>query len=337
MEIWPPGLLSYHLLVPNFLNLPFLLFGAGPPKATVGLVMYEASKAAGCAYCTAHCCTFALRRGAQEHQITEPAKDSASTVARAIALVPSTLTSEQVQALRAQYSASDAEWIVLAAAMMGFLNKFMDAMGISLEESMLAVAQHVIGPGGWSPGRHGVVAELDKTSVPEPERFTDLLGIVPRMPALIYHDARWSRRVPAKAAAARTYLSRRTGHDFPVLSRLTHARAIRALTTIIAANTDASTSELGLPAKYRAGLEYASAVQDEGLAGELEALIGHAGGDEENAQALALARAASSSPALIGPDEIAASTAELSPAAIIELMVWLSVLQTLHRLRVYYN
>jgi len=62
LEIWPVGLRTYNLLVPNFLNLPFLLFGLGPPKATVGLVMYSASRAAGCAYCTAHSCAFALRR-----------------------------------------------------------------------------------------------------------------------------------------------------------------------------------------------------------------------------------------------------------------------------------
>jgi hypothetical protein len=257
-------------------------------------------------------------------------------VARAIASVPSTLTGEQVRALGAQYSASDAEWIVLAAAMMGFLNKFMDAMGIPLEESMLTTAQHVIGPGGWSPGRHGTVAELGKANLPAPERITDLLGIVPLMPALIYHDARWSRGVPGKAAAARTYLAGRTGHDFPVLSYLTHARAIRALTTIIAASTQASSSELSLPVKYRAGLEYASVVQDEGLLRELQVLIGHAG-TAENGPALALARAASSSPAQVTPDVVREATAELSPAAIIELLVWLSVLQILHRLGAYYG
>jgi hypothetical protein len=38
LEIWPVGLRTYNLLVPNFLNLPFLLFGVGPPKATVGFI-----------------------------------------------------------------------------------------------------------------------------------------------------------------------------------------------------------------------------------------------------------------------------------------------------------
>jgi hypothetical protein len=57
--------------------------------------------------------------------------------------------------MRRSFSRSDTEWIVLAVAMMGFLNKFMGAMGIPLEESMPATAQEVIGPSAWTPGKHG--------------------------------------------------------------------------------------------------------------------------------------------------------------------------------------
>ena len=40
-------------MVPNLLNLPLLVWGLGAPRSTVGLVMYVASRAAGCAYCAA--------------------------------------------------------------------------------------------------------------------------------------------------------------------------------------------------------------------------------------------------------------------------------------------
>jgi len=49
-----------------------------------------------------------------------------------------------------------------------------------------------------------------------------------------------------------------------------------------------------------------------------------------------LARAAASSPAQITPDLVAATTGSLSPPAIIELMVWISVMQIMHRLHAFY-
>ena len=41
-----------------------LTLGFGAPRDIVGLAMYAASRAAQCAYCSAHSCSFALRRGA---------------------------------------------------------------------------------------------------------------------------------------------------------------------------------------------------------------------------------------------------------------------------------
>ena len=362
LEIWPVGLRTYNLLVPNFLNLPFLLFGLGPPKATVGLAMYSASRAAGCAYCTAHSCAFALRRGAGEDHVArvasryQPEGDASSAersaldVAEALASVPSSLTEVQRTALGRSFSRSDAEWIVLAVAMMGFLNKFMDAMGIPLEESMLATAQKVIGPSGWTPGRHGAADSADPaTARPGPDRPVDLLSLLPLLPALIYRDKRWTSGVPHSWPAAGAYLRNRTGYDFPILSQLTHGRAIRALATILADNTDADRSSLGLRVKHLAGLVYATTAEDEALADSARILARQAGatsaqlngsrdgiGKQADA-ALVLTQAAASSPAQITPDLVAATTAELSPPTIIELMVWLSVMQLLHRLHAFYR
>jgi alkylhydroperoxidase family enzyme len=355
------GLRTYNLLIPNFLNLPFLLLGFGPPKATVGLVMYSASRAAGCAYCTAHSCAFALRRGAGEDHVARvasrrppqgaanSAERSALDVAEALASVPSSLTEVQRAALRRSFSRSGTEWIVLAVAMMGFLNKFMDAMGIPLEESMLATAREVIGPAGWTPGKHGAANGADPTtSRPRPDRPGDLLALMPLLPAVIYRDKRWTSGTPHSWPAAGAYLRNRTGHDFPILSQLTHGRAIRALATILADNNDADHSKLGLQTKHLAGLVYATTVEDEGLANSARILARQAGATSAQLDgsrdgigkqadvALVLTQAAASSPAQITPDLVAAVTAELSPAAIIELMVWISVMQLMHRLHAFY-
>lgn len=52
---------------------------------------------------------------------------------------------------------------------------------------------------------------------------------------------------------------------------------------------------------------------------------------------LELSRAASSSPARIAPEDIAAATRHLTPSAIVELIVWISVMQLLHRLHTFYQ
>src|SRR5215213_6546612 len=70
LEIWPPAFRTYNVMVPNLLNFPLLGWGLGAPRSTVGLAMYVSSRAAGCAYCSAHSCSFALRRGASLEQVS---------------------------------------------------------------------------------------------------------------------------------------------------------------------------------------------------------------------------------------------------------------------------
>src|SRR3954447_12343606 len=70
LEIWPPAFRTYNVMVPNFLNLPVPIFGVGgPPPEIVGLAMYVASRTAECPYCSAHSCSFAMRRGASAEKV----------------------------------------------------------------------------------------------------------------------------------------------------------------------------------------------------------------------------------------------------------------------------
>ena len=69
LEIWPPAFRTYNVMVPNLLNLPLMVWSLGAPRSTVGLAMYVSSRAAGCMYCSAHSCTFALRRGATVDEV----------------------------------------------------------------------------------------------------------------------------------------------------------------------------------------------------------------------------------------------------------------------------
>jgi alkylhydroperoxidase family enzyme len=398
LAIWPPGFRTYNLLVPNCLNLPFSIWGWGPPVVPLGLALYTASWTARCAYCTAHTCAFALRRGAPPAALAagdgSPANAAAIAAAEALAEIPCAFTPAHRQALLGHFSARDAERLALGIALMGFLNKFMDAMGIDLEEASVREVSAVLLPTGWTPGKHRVTAKTsaDPAFQPRPggrDTLATKLGLLRYVPAAIRLESGWTRGVPARWPAAGRYLAAHTGHDFPLLAKVRSPRAVRAIATVLRDNLDPGTSRLGLGVKALCGLVYASAVGNEGLAAEARWLTvahaepavpaaslaaiarfgaapaaaagepggtapaasadsgGAAGGDRataraalaalpgvgaETALALLLAKAISPSPAAPPPSLLAEVAAALSPEAQIELVVWVSVQQMLHRL-----
>lgn len=362
LEIWPVGFRTYNLLAPTFLYMPALMLSAGKEKRLVGLVMYAASRAAQCAYCSAHSCSFALRRGADAASVAHaldassadrrftPADRAALDVAEALGRLPATLTDVQREAFSRSFSESQGAQLVLAIGLMGFLNKFMDGLGVPLEDVPFNEAVRVIAASGWSPGKHR--AQQTDPPAHQPLSSGDSIGrklsLFPLMPALIARERGWTAGVPGRWPEVGTYLSECVGYDFPVLSRLQRSRPIRALATAVRDNADASVSELGLQTKFLAGIAYATVAEDEQLLRAMNVLADGAGatrahrlgssqglGDPARA-AQQLALAGSSSPAQIAPDIIDRAEQALSPAAIVELMVWLSLLQAVHRLNVFY-
>lgn len=385
MEIWPPALRSYSMLVPNFLNLPPLLFGAGAPKEVVGLVMYVSSRAAGCAYCSAHSCSFALRRGSTADTLAtvygsgpddaqrSPAERAAMAAAGGLSLVPSTFAAADRAALERHFTSSQAEWLVLAIAMMGFLNKFMDAMAVPLEDQIAGEAEPVIGASGWTPGKHRMDA-APVSSPPRPDTLWTSLGVFRYAPQAVKLERRWTAGVPARWPAVGAYLREQTGYDFPVLARLRHARARRALATMIRDNLAARDTQIGLPVKTLAGLVYATVVQDAELLTEARQLARIAGvpdaslgavedfasgptafdADRDVAEAeavlrtvdgiddgwpatLLVAKATSFSPARVTTALVTHAAARLPPAALVELITWVAIQQLLHRLGAFFS
>ena len=363
MEMWPTSFRTFDLLLANLLNLPFLLFASRTKQASIGLVMYASSRAAGCPYCSAHCCSFALRRGAGLEKVrraTTP-RDASATyaaaeliaieVAQALGAVPGECTPAMRDDLGRHFSSADVEWLVLAISMMGFLNKFMDVMGMPLEETTYAEVDAVIGPSGWTPGKHRAARDPGRPTAPHEVRADGLgtkLALVPLLPSAIFRQQRWMSGTPTSWPMLGDYLRQRTGHEFEVLSKLRHTRARRAIAAAVCDNSDAARSNIEPRTKHLAGLVYANAVQDEALvraaramakkagAGNAELDGGHDGMDERAKTILAFAKAAAPSPAQITPELIARSADNLSPVEIIELITWLSVMQLLHRLEAFY-
>jgi hypothetical protein len=340
-EIWPPAYRTYNVMVPNFVNLPFAIWGMAAPPDILGLAMYASSRATECSYCAAHTCSFALRRGATAEKVARAtdedpagytrAERAAVAMAGAIASVPTTFTAAHRAELEASLSKGDAEWIFLGVAMMGFLNKFMDALGVELEAPVVEEVRDVISPSGWSPGKHKDGGARPNGRPPRPDGFMTKLGIVRYAPGAVALDVKWTAGVPNRWPDVGDFLRERTGHDFPVLSRMTHRRAIRALATMLRDNLDATTSVIGVPRKLSAGIVFARAIGDETVETQLRRL----GPAEADTRVEALARAIAPSPAVVD-DTVLESCRNLPPPAIVEVVSFVSLMQLLHRVETYY-
>ncbi|HEY1692971.1 MAG TPA: hypothetical protein VGG39_12460 [Polyangiaceae bacterium] len=342
LEIWPPAFRTYNVLVPNFLNLPFTVWGLGAPKEILGLALYAASRTAGCMYCSAHTCSFALRRGAAPDEVARAGGDDLSglsaagraavEVARALSGTRSKLTDAHREELEAQLPGAGAEWIVLGIGMMGFLNKFMDGLGVELEPSTVDEVSALISPSGWSPGKHldGEHREA-KGEPPSADGLWTKARVLRHAPGALALDKKWTRGVPDRWPQVGEYLKQHTGHDFPVLSRLTRRRAIRALATMLRDNLDAAASVIGVPVKVAAGIVFARATGD----GVLESQLRTLGTAQSDPRVEALAHAIAPSPVRLSR-EVVEQCRGMSPAAIVEVVTFVSLKQLLHRVEGYY-
>ena len=370
LEIWPPAFRTYNIMVPNLLNLPVpVLRLGGPPPGVVGLAMYVSSRIAGCPYCSAHSCSFAMRRGAAPDKVAAalvPERTSftrgelaAIAVARSLARVPCELTAAERAELVDVFGERNAEWVALGAVMMGFLNKFMDSIGVELEQSVVSEVSSTMGP-DWSPAKAGTLLDpaAPERPVPAVDGLRTKMRLLPLLPAAIRFDRRWQRETPSGWPDVAAFLVERTGHDFPVLERLHSRRARRSIASMLQQNLDPASSVVGVEGKVLAGAIFAAIVDDERLAEDIRALARHAGlagetlrdaiayargddtaspaGNRTETASLALARAASYSPSRIDASTVeACRESGLSPAAVVEIITWLSVLQMLHRLTCY--
>lgn len=372
LEIWPPAFRTYNLVVPNLMNLPAAIFGlGGAPKALVGLSMLVASRTAECPYCTAHTCSFALRRGASAQTVAaallgreglSPEEAAVVAVARSLGRVPCEITPRERQELERFFPPLQAEWIAMGAIAMGFLNKFMDAIGVELESSTVAEVRETLGA-DWSPGAAGWQLDPESTAPAAPppaDSWREKLRILPQLPAALAMDRRWQRGVPARWPQAGDYLRQRTGHAFPILGSVLNPRCRRAITTVLALNLDPAGCSVQRETKILAGAIFATVIGDAALAEDLAALARAQGVDPRRLEwarayadgaaldpaardgheeaLLLLARAASPSPARVDREVVeTCRRVSLPPEAIVELVCWLSVLQLLHRLTAYHQ
>lgn len=159
-------------MVPNFINLPFVLWGVAAPRPVIGLALFVASRAAGCMYCSLHACIFALRRGTPSQSLQglnlTPKESAVARTAYALSVLPCRLTEAERCLLYEEFPETTIEWILLAIGMMGFLNRWMDMSGCDMEETAVSEAAPLLLSDAirWTSGQHEIASPLDELQQP---------------------------------------------------------------------------------------------------------------------------------------------------------------------------
>lgn len=129
------------------------------------LIGYLASMTAGCRYCEAHTALAAERYGAtperldaiwsyRDSPLFTAAERAAFDFAVAAAAVPNAVTPEIGEALRSCWDEGEIVEILGVIALFGFLNRWNDSMGTTLEPGAEALGRRQLAQAGWNRGKH---------------------------------------------------------------------------------------------------------------------------------------------------------------------------------------
>ncbi|CBJ25934.1 probable fusion protein [Ectocarpus siliculosus] len=164
------------VLVPNLWNIPFCDFGIGTIDGGLrGLVAYVISREYGCGYCAAHCAALGtIWRGDSvflaknikamapepDPEVFTPKELSAINISKKLGPVPSRVTADDIRDMASVYTEKEQEGVINSGVVMGFLNRFMDTIGMTLEMEPLEMGMEQLAPTGWEHG-HSYDPEAD--------------------------------------------------------------------------------------------------------------------------------------------------------------------------------
>ncbi|AII54320.1 carboxymuconolactone decarboxylase family protein [Hymenobacter sp. APR13] len=129
------------------------------------LIGYISSHATGCQYCQAHTMLAAGRYGAEQEQLdhiwayaTHPAFSPAERAALEFAVAASSVPNAVNEAIGANlcrhWDEGEIVEILGVVSLFGFLNRWNDSMGTTLEPGAAALGERQLAPKGWSAGKH---------------------------------------------------------------------------------------------------------------------------------------------------------------------------------------
>ena len=129
------------------------------------MIAWVSSNATGCRYCQAHAIRAAERYGAAQEQLdniweykTHPAFNDAERAALDFALAASVIPNQVNDAIKAalyQYwDEGEVVEMLGVIALFGYLNRWNDSMGTTLEEGAIESGNQYLGKNGWEIGKH---------------------------------------------------------------------------------------------------------------------------------------------------------------------------------------
>lgn len=135
------------------------------PQSLKQLVAYAASLAAGCLYCQAHTAHVGERAGLASEKLENAwdyersplfteAERAAMRFAQKAASVPNAVEDADIPELSRWYDYDEITEILAVVAMFGFLNRWNDSLGTTLEAEPLTFGKTHLGDSGWQSGMH---------------------------------------------------------------------------------------------------------------------------------------------------------------------------------------
>ncbi len=130
------------------------------------LIGYLTSASTGCRYCQAHTILAAERYGGAQERLDNiwqfrdsplysEAEKAAFEFALAAAAVPNAVDDAIAQALHQHWTDDDIVEILGVVSLFGYLNRWNDSMGTTMEEGAIKAGEQYLKPTGWTPGKHG--------------------------------------------------------------------------------------------------------------------------------------------------------------------------------------
>ena len=129
------------------------------------LIAFISSNTSGCRYCQAHTIRAAERYGASKERLDNiwnfeqsdcfsDQEKVALKFTREASKVPVATTKEMEEELKQHWSENDIIEIMSVIALFGYLNRWNDVMGTSLEEDAVESANQYLKDKGWDIGKH---------------------------------------------------------------------------------------------------------------------------------------------------------------------------------------
>ena len=147
------------------LNMAVMTNHGRVTSALKRIIAWVSSNAAGCNYCQAHAIRAAERYGAEQEQLDNiweyrthksfnEAERAALDFSLAASQLPNAVDEELQQRLHRYWDDGEIVEILAVVSLFGYLNRWNDSMGTSIENGATESAEKYLAKSGWNKGKH---------------------------------------------------------------------------------------------------------------------------------------------------------------------------------------